>query len=148
MQISTKSRYGLRALVDLAVYSNHSHISLKVIAERQDISANYLEGIFSTLRKAGLIKSIKGTQGGYILGDTPANITLGAILRTLEGDLSIIDKTTSDDLVQDDIDQLIQKVVWKKINQSINTLVDSITLEDLMNDYNRLRNGTFSMFYI
>lgn len=148
MQISTKSRYGLRALVDLAVYSNHSHISLKVIAERQDISANYLEGIFSTLRKAGLVKSIKGTQGGYILGDEPANITLGTILRTLEGDLSVIDKAISNDPVQDDIDQLMQNVVWDKINDSINTLVDSITLEDLMNDYNRLHNGTFSMFYI
>jgi Rrf2 family protein len=89
MKLSTKGRYGLRAMVDLAVHSSGEHVALYSIAERQNISENYLEQVFSILRKAGLVKSVKGAQGGYTLADKPSNISIGAILRVLEGDLSV-----------------------------------------------------------
>ena len=94
MRLSTKGRYGLRAMVDLAVYSKSEHVALNSIAERQGISMNYLEQVFSTLRKSGLVKSIKGAQGGYILSEEPSNIKVGRILRVLEGPLSVIDDNT------------------------------------------------------
>ena len=87
MRISTKGKYGLRAMVDLAVHSADSPIPLSSIAERQDLSLGYMEQVFSVLRKAGLVKSIKGAQGGYILAEDAASITVGDVLRALEGDL-------------------------------------------------------------
>ena len=92
MKISTKGRYGLRALIDLAVYAGKVSVSLGSIAERQNISLKYLEQVFSQLRNANVIKSVKGSQGGYILSDKPSNIKVGTILRALEGDLTITDE--------------------------------------------------------
>jgi Rrf2 family protein len=91
MKFSTKGRYGLRAMIDLAVYSNGEHVALGGIAQRQGISTNYLEHVFSQLRKSGLVKSVKGAQGGYLLSENPSDIKVGRILRVLEGPLSVID---------------------------------------------------------
>lgn len=90
MKISTKGRYGLIAMVDIAINETSENVTIKSISERQGISEGYLEQIFSSLRKAGLVKSIKGSQGGYILGNSISNITIGDILRTLEGSLKVI----------------------------------------------------------
>lgn len=148
MRISTKGRYGLRAMVDLAVYSTGDHVSLKSIAERQNISEGYLEQVFSTLRKAGLINSIKGAQGGYILADRAENITVGSILRALEGDLSVIDENDLKEFTDGKIECCITLEVWKAINESINKVVDGITLEDLVNKYNKLIGEEAYMYYI
>ena len=85
MKLSTKGRYGVKAMVDLAIHNSEGQIALKSIAERQEISENYLEQLFATLRKAGLVKSTRGAQGGYVLADKPEKITVGTILRALEG---------------------------------------------------------------
>lgn len=149
MKLSTKGRYGVRAMVDIAVYAGNEHISLYSIAERQDISENYLEQMFSTLRKADLVKSVKGAQGGYILADKPGNITIGRILRVLEGDLSIIEPDASDVRSEDDsISHFIKVNVWDKMTDSLNQLVDSITLEELADDYRRLNGMLEVMYYI
>jgi Rrf2 family protein len=148
MKISTKGRYGLRAMVDMAVYSAGDHISLKSIAERQNISEGYLEQVFSTLRKAGLINSIKGAQGGYALADRPANITVGAVLRALEGNLSIIDEKGMEEKTNDRIEDCIRETVWSTINASIDNVVDNITLEDLTNEYKKMTNNKSYMYYI
>ncbi|MDP4143770.1 MAG: Rrf2 family transcriptional regulator [Bacillota bacterium] len=145
MKISTKGRYGLKAMIDLAVYSVNDSVTLKSISERQNISESYLEQIFSTLRKNGLVKGKKGSQGGYILGDIMSNIKIGDILRALEGDLSVVE--LSEDTVVVGIDKCIKNNVWEKLNESINSIVDSITLEDLVYDYNR-ENGSNFMYYI
>ncbi|MDK2789160.1 MAG: Rrf2 family transcriptional regulator, cysteine metabolism repressor, partial [Epulopiscium sp.] len=79
MKLSTKGRYGLKAMVDLAVHSQDKHIALRHIAERQDISEHYLEQLIAVLRKAGLVKSIRGAQGGYSLALSPEEITVGDI---------------------------------------------------------------------
>lgn len=148
MKISTKGRYGLRAMVDLAVYSKGDHMPLKSIAERQNISEGYLEQVFSTLRKAGLINSIKGAQGGYALADKPVNITVGAVLRALEGNLSVIDDKSMAEKTNDRIEDCIRETVWSTINESIGNVVDNITLEDLMNEYKKMTSNGVYMYYI
>lgn len=140
MKISTKGRYGLRAMLHLALYSLGDHVALKTIAQMQNISENYLEQVFSTLRKAGLVNSIKGAQGGYILARSASDITVGDILRILEGNLSVIDEVK--DNLNDDAEFCITNSVWKKLNHSINSTVDSITLEDLVDDYKNLKNNS------
>ncbi len=148
MKISTKGRYGLRAMVDLAVYSNGDHVALGAIAERQNISMNYLEQVFASLRKAGLVKSVKGAQGGYVLAQTPDSVKVGAILRVLEGQLSVIDSSEGQNLDEKSIQYCLKQQVWDKIDNCINTLVDSVTLEDLANDYKRLNGLETIMYYI
>lgn len=149
MKLSTKGRYGLRAMVDLAVFSNGDHVSICNIAERQGISENYLEQVFATLRKSGLVKSVKGAQGGYILADSPSNIRIGSILRALEGELSIVDNDRDGARGESGrIEDCIKRNVWDKINENINSLVDSLTLEDLANEYKKMNNSESIMFYI
>lgn len=147
MKMSTKGRYGLRAMLDLAIHSAGDHVALKNIAERQNISDAYLEQVFSTLRKAGLVKSIKGAQGGYVLGDSPAVITVGQILRALEGDLLIVDQE-KEDSADNTVEYCINENVWSTINKSINAVVDAITLEDLMQQFQKLCGNTSMMYYI
>lgn len=146
MKLSTRGRYGLRAMLDLAVFSKGEHVSLCSIAGRQNISDNYLEQVFSILRKAGLIRSVKGAQGGYVLGDEPQNIKVGTILRVLEGSLSIIDQNGAEETGENYFQKCIKINVWDKINACINQTVDSITLADLVEEYHN-RNET-PMFYI
>ncbi|HHU77394.1 MAG: RrF2 family transcriptional regulator [Caldicoprobacterales bacterium] len=146
MKISTKGRYGLRAMIDLAVNSTEEHIPLSTIAENQQVSVSYLEQVFSVLRKAGLVKSIKGAQGGYILGDQPYNITVGMVLRVLEGDLHVVEEQEKDK--SDKMQYCIQKNVWDKINNCINELVDDITLEDLAVKYQKMNGMDNHMYYI
>lgn len=148
MKISTKGRYGLRAMVDLAVYSGGEHISLKSIAERQNISEGYLEQVFSVLRKAGLLLSVKGAQGGYALADSSERISVGAVLRALEGNLSVIDEKSLEEKTNDRIEECIREKVWNAINKCINEVVDGITLEELTNEYNRMVSSEVNMYYI
>jgi Rrf2 family protein len=149
MKFSTKGRYGLRAMVDLAVHAKGEHVALCSIAQRQGISTNYLEQVFSVLRKSGLVKSVKGAQGGYTLSDAPENIKVGRILRALEGPLSVIDENAENSGKRTSIQQCIQKCVWDKMNKSLNELADSLTLEDLVDNYYKM-NGIEEdvMYYI
>lgn len=137
MKLSTNSRYGLRAMVDLAANYIDTPVALCAIAERQHISLSYLEQTFSMLRKAGLIKSFKGAQGGYALTNNADTITVAAILRILEGDLSIID----DSVVYcglDPIKRCIKENIWDAINSKVATTLQSITLAQLAHDYQRM----------
>jgi Rrf2 family cysteine metabolism transcriptional repressor len=134
MKLSTKGRYGLRAILDLAINSKEHHVTLYSIAERQNISTNYLEQIFAILKKSGLVKSIKGAQGGYILADSPSNIKIGYILRKLEGNLNIVEDENIIDLDKNVFQSCIKRNVWDKLNSSIDNIVDSINLQDLVND--------------
>lgn len=148
MKLSTKGRYGLRAMLDLAINSSGDHVSLYSIAERQNISENYLEQVFSTLRKSGLINSVKGAQGGYILAVPASKIKAGMILRALEGDLSIADEDVESTSPGDTLKNCIKINVWDKLNESINRVVDSITLEDLANEYAKMNSKESVMYFI
>jgi Rrf2 family cysteine metabolism transcriptional repressor len=148
MKLSTKGRYGLRAMLDLAINSSGDHVSLYSIAERQNISENYLEQVFSTLRKSGLINSVKGAQGGYILALPPSKIKVGTILRALEGDLSVADEEVEGALPDDTLKNCIKLHVWDKLNESVNQVVDSITLEGLADEYTKMNSKESVMYFI
>jgi len=147
MQISTRGRYGLRAMVDLAIYSTDQYVALNNIADRQSISESYLEQLFSALKKGGLVKSIKGSQGGYALADHPSKITVGAVLRLLEGKLFTVAQTSENEMANS-IEYCLDMDVWEKINASICKVVDSITLEDLVDRYQTFNGNAARMFYI
>ncbi|MGB4439356.1 MAG: RrF2 family transcriptional regulator [Sedimentibacter sp.] len=143
MKISTKGRYGLRAIIDLSLNSNGDYVSLISIAERQDISKNYLEQVFSALRKSGIVKSVKGSQGGYLLNGRTSAIKVGDVLRALEGDLSVV---KDDGINKNKIEICIKKNLWDKIDEKLNEVIDNLTLEDLINEYNKDKNAL--MYYI
>lgn len=149
MKLSTKGRYGVKAMLDLAVHSSEGQIALKSIAERQDISENYLEQLFATLKKSGLVKSIRGSQGGYILGHDPKDITIGAILRALEGSLAPVDCVMEEDPASCGRSEVcVTRFIWEKMRDKINEVVDSITLNDLIEEYKRINKKDDYMFYI
>ena len=91
MKLSTKGRYGLRAVVDLALHQEEEAVSLSSIAERQHISMSYLEQLIARLKKAGIVGSVRGAQGGYMLAKPAGEISVGEILRALEGSLNPVD---------------------------------------------------------
>ncbi|NLJ95784.1 MAG: Rrf2 family transcriptional regulator [Clostridiales bacterium] len=144
MKISTKGRYGLQAMIDLALYSQNDLVPLASIAERQDISKSYLEQVFSILRKAGLVKSTKGAQGGYMLTSDAKDITVGMILRALEGDLSVV--PMDDENTTNRIESYIRDNIWNRIDEKVFALIDEITLQSIMDDY--LKKDPAPMYYI
>ncbi len=138
MKLSTKGRYGVKAMVDLAIHYGENPISIKSISESQKISEYYLEQLFSSLRKAGLIKSIRGAGGGYILNDKPENITIHKILDVLEGPIEI--STCLDNSSCNNVECCATRVVWKKIKDSIDDVTKAITLQEIVNDYKKMSN--------
>jgi len=144
MKLSTKCRYGLRALVDLAVYSERGHVALHEIADRQGISLKYLEQDFSVLRRAGVVKSVKGAQGGYLLAKAPSEIRLSNIVSILEGDLLLIE---IDESAQTDIRAFLNHGLWADVNRNVSESLNSIYLSDLVDDY-RKQQSCEGMYYI
>ena len=147
MKISTKGRYGLRALVDLAANGDNTTVSLVSVAQRQKISLNYLEQVFATLRKAGIVKSVTGAQGGYMLSKRPEEICLGDILTALEGRFSIVDEPESEK-ADDNLRKTLNEMVWDRINDSVNQFLEERTLAELVENYRRLNMQEGNMYYI
>lgn len=132
MKVSTKGRYALRLMIDIAVNSNDKPVSIKEIARRQEISEKYLEQIISILNSAGFVRSIRGAQGGYILRKEPSEYTVGMILRLTEGSLAPV-ACIEDNVVQcDRVENCATIEVWRRLNDAINGVVDNITLADLV----------------
>ena len=149
MRLSTKGRYGLQAMVDLGVYSKEKHISLKSIAERLSMSENYLEQLMALLKKNKLVVSVRGAQGGYALAKDPSEITIGEILRALEGSLAPTDCTCKGNVIHCALDgKCVTKSVWEKIRDSIDRVVDNITLDQLMDDYEKINEEVLQTYYI
>ena len=142
MKISTKGRYALRLMMDLAENNNGSPISLKDVARRQEISDKYLEQIISILNKAGYVRSVRGAQGGYMLKNPPEEYTVGMILRQTEGSLAPVACIEDDEIVCDRQQQCVTSIVYKKINDAISGVVDNITLQDLV-DWQSEKNGAY-----
>lgn len=140
MKLSTKGRYGLRALIDLAVFSENEPVSIASIAERQSISVSYLEQLMAKLKKAGLVKSIRGAQGGYILAKSMESISVGDILRALEGSLAPVEcQGYGNENSCIGSDSCVTKYVWQKINTSINQTVDEIKLAQLVDESREIK---------
>lgn len=142
MKLSTKGRYGLRAMLDLALSSTEDAVALSGVAERQSISISYLEQLIAKLKKAGLVNSIRGAQGGYVLAKPANEISVGDILRALEGDLSPVDcaEVMGGESTCSGADLCVTKYVWKRISDSINSAVDEIMLSELVDESLQLRN--------
>ena len=138
MKLSTKGRYGLRALIDLALYSENETVSIQSIARRQNISDSYLEQLMRKLRSAGLIVSVRGAQGGYKLARPANEISVGDVLRVLEGSLEAVTCGGEDNSCQG-ADLCVTKFVWERINSSIRDTVDSIKLSQLVEESRLMR---------
>jgi len=124
MKITTKGRYGLTIMMELAVRYGEGPTSLKSIAEKHNLSEHYLEQLIAPLRNAGLVKSIRGAYGGYVLAGEPEEITAGKIIRLLEGPISPVDFTEEDDPAKRDL--------WLRIRDAIASVLDSTTLASLI----------------
>ncbi|MBQ7839930.1 MAG: Rrf2 family transcriptional regulator [Lachnospiraceae bacterium] len=147
MKLLKQSRYAMRALIDLSVHAQHSYVTLNSIALRNHISAQYLEQIFAKLRKAGIVKGVKGHQGGYVLGKSPERITVAMILETVEGDYRY-EKELDEDGGECGASITLQKMLIEPVNEKLEQLLNGITLADLQEDY--LKNDGYeqSMYYI
>ena len=117
MKISTKGRYGIRALIDLAVNSTNGHVSLVNIANRNQISVHYLEHVFSSLKRGGIVKSVKGAQGGYVLADKPENITVAQMILALEGSYSIEPESVNEDALCETVSKVMDTLLWDRVNE-------------------------------
>lgn len=137
MKLSTKGRYGIKAMVDLAINYGVEPVSIKSISERQNISEYYLEQLFAPLRKADIIKSVRGAQGGYILNREPKDITTAEIMEVLEGPVEISD--CLEENTCSNIDCCATRGFWARIKESIDSVLESTTLQDLVDDYNTLK---------
>lgn len=134
MKLSTKGRYGVAAMYDLALHHGQGPISLKSVAQRQGISEHYLEQLMGTLRKAGYVRSVRGSQGGYSLTKDPASISVGDIVKIMEGPIAPVDCLLSNATENEYCTRVgicVTRGVWAKVRDSINAVLDSITLADL-----------------
>lgn len=133
MRISTRGRYGLRALVDMVSNNPTKVTTLRSIAENQKISESYLEQVFTSLRKAGLVIAIRGAQGGYKLGRPADQITVAEILKSLEGPLAPVHCVGTDAVQQCDREEsCITRPFWEDLNKVINDFLDKTSLQDLV----------------
>ncbi len=139
MKISTKGRYGLTIMIELAKKHGEGPTSLKVIANNNDLSEHYLEQLIAPLRNAGLVKSIRGAYGGYILAKEPKEITSGDIIRVLEGPISIVEVIENEEPAK--------RELWNRIRDAVKGVLDTTTLDDLAN-YDEKNAPDSYMFYI
>ena len=140
MKLSTKGRYGLRAMIDLAANSETEAVALNSVAERQHISVGYLEQLMAKLKKAGLIVSTRGALGGYQLSRKPEEISVGDVLRALEGSLKAVEGPgLSQEEGCQDSEFCVTRYVWERMNESITRTVDEMKLSDLVAEAKRVQ---------
>ena len=131
MKISTKGRYAIKLMLDLALYSKGQPVKIKEIAKRQGISEKYLEQIVATLNKAALVKSIRGSHGGYMLSEPPRNYTVGRILRTMEGNLSPTDCVGANGWPCENKATCVSLIIWQKLDEAINGVLEGMAAKSM-----------------
>ncbi|MBW8348212.1 Rrf2 family transcriptional regulator [Bacillus sp. IITD106] len=139
MKISTKGRYGLTIMIELAKRHEEGPISLKSIAQNHNLSEHYLEQLAGPLRNAGLVRSIRGAYGGYVLADEPSKITAADIIRVLEGPISPVEG------IEDE--EPAKRALWMRIRDAVKEVLDNTTIEDLANHSDDNTPDAY-MFYI
>jgi Rrf2 family cysteine metabolism transcriptional repressor len=132
MKLSTRTRYALRAMIELARHDTNRPLQLKLIAERQEISVKYLEQLMAVLKSAGLIKSIRGSRGGYILARVPNQIALSDILHCVEGPIATVECVKDSNHCSRAADCAAREV-WTRVEQAIEEVLQSITLQEVAN---------------
>jgi Rrf2 family protein len=131
MKISTRGRYGIRLLIDLAEHSGEDHVSLASVAQRQAISIRYLEQVAVILRRSGFIRSVKGASGGYALALKSEDIVIGEALRVLEGDMLVVDPPLPN-AKETKLQRCIRITVFNRLNDRIASVIDHKTLASLV----------------
>lgn len=141
MKVSTKGRYALRLMLDLAQHDTGELVTIKNIANRQGISEKYLEQIIATLKRAGYVKSLRGAQGGYRLAKTPVEYTVGMILRLTEGNMAPV--TCLEDEVNEceRADTCVSVKLWSMVNDAVCSVIDKVTLQDML-DWANMPNAS------
>ncbi len=132
MKISTKIRYGTRAMLELASRYGEGPIELKEVAKKENISLKYLEQVIIPLRTAGFVKSVRGSKGGYSLAKPPSKINLNDLVEILEGPVNLIE-CLRDPAVCQKVPLCVTRDIWKEVSESIYKILHSVTLEDMVN---------------
>ena len=132
MNVTSKGRYALRVMIDLAQHPDEGFVSLKTVAERQGISMKYLEMIVSSLKKAELVESTRGKEGGYRLSRSPADYSVGEILRCLEDNLAPVSCIKDGEIQCDKAAACVTLPMWKELDELTNTYLDAVSLQDLL----------------
>lgn len=150
MKISTKGRYALEAVVDLAVYSASRLENLKNISDRLNISKNYLEQLFVVLRQKEIVLSIRGAQGGYVLARDAKEITAGDVIRAVEGTLAPVSCLNEGRCNQPcgSYELCVTRILWQKLMDEINAAADSVTIGELVEAYSNMKNEDVFEFFI
>ena len=141
MKLSTKGRYGLRALIDLAQYGEQEAVSIQSISARQQISDSYLEQLVRKLKKAGLVTSVRGAQGGYRLARPAEETSVVDVLRALEGSIEAVSCQEGENPSCVGKDLCVARFVWQKVNKSIQETVDSIMISQLVEESRRIQEN-------
>lgn len=139
MKISTKGRYGLTIVVELGSKFGEGPVPLRKIAEEQKLSEAYLEQLIPPLRNSGIVKSVRGAYGGYMLAKPPTEITAGDVIRILEGPIQVVEGLEGSDIPQQEL--------WKRIGEAVRSVLDTTTIEDLMKSGEEDDRNSY-MFYI
>ncbi|MBO0587039.1 Rrf2 family transcriptional regulator [Sporosarcina sp. E16_8] len=139
MKISTKGRYGLTIVVELGSKFGEGPVPLRKIAEEQKLSEAYLEQLIPPLRNSGIVKSVRGAYGGYMLAKPPTEITAGDVIRILEGPIQVVEGLEGSDIPQQEL--------WKRIGEAVRSVLDTTTIEDLMKSGEKDERNSY-MFYI
>jgi Rrf2 family protein len=147
VKISTKIRYGTRAMLELACHYGEGPIELKEIAKREDISLKYLEQVIVPLRTAGLVKSARGSKGGYFLAKPPSEVYLKDLVQILEGPLNLIE-CLNDPKVCQKVPYCVTRDIWKEVSDAIDRIFHSVTLEDMVQRKNKKEIRFPSMYQI
>ena len=147
MKLSTRTRYGTRALLDLALHQDESPVSLKDIAERQQFSLQYLEHLITPLIAAGIVRSIRGPKGGVALAKPPNQITLSQIMKLLEGSTTLVECVDNPKLCSRS-DSCVTRDIWDEMNKAMNGVMESTTLQDLVERQKNKKPLKEAMYYI
>lgn len=142
MRLSTRGRYALRAMIDLALHADEGPVLRSDIAERQEISAHYTEQLFVKLRRAGLIESVRGPGGGYILAKSVDQIRAGDIIRTVEGPIALVHCVAAQqETACHRVDSCVTHLLWKRLSDKVAEVLDSVTLKDLCDQARELEGA-------
>ncbi|MBU4561029.1 Rrf2 family transcriptional regulator [bacterium] len=143
MRLSTKGRYGVRAMLDLALRYGQGPIPLKDISQREEISINYLEQLFARLRREGLVEGTRGPRGGFFLTKKPGRIKIGDVIRAIEGPISLVYCVDPEERKKEchRADRCITRLLWKRTSEKLAETLDAVTLEDLCEEARQLSKG-------
>lgn len=143
MRISTRGRYALRAMIDLAQHGDNGPVSRQDIAKRQEISADYLAQLFMPLQSAGLVEGVKGPGGGYRLLRDPSLICAGDVVRAVEGPVAVVDCTLpcpDEGPSCSRLDRCVAHLLWKRVSEAVTEVLNSVTLSDLADEAKTLNS--------